>query len=218
MKIPNWLNSYLDNNDLNDIEEAVKKAELKTSGEIIPMIARSSSTVGHVPLLLALLLLTIFFSIDLFELQSEYLHFQEWVLVILNLVTLVFLMRLFSRLGFIQRWLTPRGDQVAQVEMRAMNEFYNHRIQDTKHSTGILIFISLLEHNAVVLGDTPISEKLPAEKWNEVVSCLIKGVKSKNLKQGYVDAIEMCGDLLSQHFPIHKNDVNELENRLIIKE
>ena len=52
MNRPKWIRSRLSSEDLKSIEEAVGKMEQKTSGEIVPMIVRRSSTVGHIPLTL----------------------------------------------------------------------------------------------------------------------------------------------------------------------
>jgi putative membrane protein len=81
-----------------------------------------------------------------------------------------------------------------------------------------LLFVSLLEHRAVVLADHSIAEKLSAEIWQEPVDLMIQGVKRGDLAAGMTQAIQRCGELLSPHFPVADDDVNELRNHLVVKE
>ena len=78
--------------------------------------------------------------------------------------------------------------------------------------------VSLMEHRAVVLADHGISEKLDDAIWSEVVDLMISGVKQGDLAGGMCKAIEKCGELLTEHFPIAEDDANELHDHLIVKD
>ena len=67
IKIEKWLKSYLKKEDLSSLEKAVAQAESQTSGEIVPMVVRHSSTLGHVPLTLFLFGITLLFLTPLFD-------------------------------------------------------------------------------------------------------------------------------------------------------
>lgn len=216
--IKKWIKSYLSDSDLERISGAVASAELKTSGELVPMVVRRSSTVGHVPLILMLGFAVLFFVFDLDYLQLQWLPLPHWLLIALDLLLLTAFVRLLSPNTMVERLLTSKFDQEQQVEQRAMLEFYNHNINHTIDATGILIFVSVMERRAVVLGDKSISDKLSSEDWQHVIDRLTQGVKSKNLAQGFVDAIGLSGELLEKHFPIKPDDKNELRNQLIIKD
>ena len=207
--IDSWLKGYLQEEDISAVEETVARAELKTSGEIVPVIVRSSSTVGHVPLILFLFILSLggFFS-----------PLSSWLEISSVLLGAVLFAALVGRWSFLQRALVPLADRQDQVFTRAELEFYHSRIGDTRDGTGILIFVSLLERQVVVLADRAIDEKMNASTWDEVLQDVLKGIKGKNMKSGLVQAIERCGDILSEHFPIQPDDENELSNKLIIKE
>ena len=105
-----------------------------------------------------------------------------------------------------------------QVYLRAQTEFYEAKLHKTQGSTGILIFISLMEHGAVILADEAIAQKLPKDTWQHIIDEMISEVKKQNLATALKTAIQKCGDILSRHFPIKKGDVNELSNRLIVRE
>jgi len=217
-KQPGWLNPYLKPENLKQIEEAVLLAELSTSGEVVPMVVRKSSTVGHVPLLLLALFSLLFFAFDLDHFQMLWIPLPHWLLITFDICVLLALVRILAPIPFVERLLTPRGDQKEQVEQRALNEFYNIRVHHTEKSTGILIFVSLMEHRAVILGDQAISEKLSPETWNNLLKELVDSIKSRQLTDGFSKAIISCGELLSEHFPKPENDKNQLQNQLVIKE
>jgi putative membrane protein len=105
-----------------------------------------------------------------------------------------------------------------QVDLRAQIEFYELEMSQTQDRTGILLFVSLMEHRAVVLADRSIAEKLDAKIWQELVDLMIQGVKRGDLAAGMTQAIQRCGELLSPYFPVADDDINELRDHLVVKE
>ena len=216
---PQWLSSRVSQNELSDLEEAVRKAELNTSGEIVPLIVRRSSTIGHIPLTLILLLTSVWLIGDrLLYFYTGISSFDSPLLTLGPTLFILCLTVILSQREWIQRILTPRNDQALQVNQRAEIEFFTSNIKKTMESTGVLIMLSLMERRAVVLADKAIKEKLPPETWDHVIKEIILGVKNKNIAEGMITGVRICGDLLSPHFPIRPDDVNELPNHLIIKE
>lgn len=214
--IPNWAKPVLDSTTLNKLQSAISRAEGKTSGEIVPMIVRRSSTVGHVPLVIFLAVwliseITGWALLVPFEISVLYVE----VLYILVSFALSFIL---AKPQWIQRLLTSPFDRDYQVKMRAETEFYEAGLNQTRGQTGILIFTSLMEHRVVVLADQAIASKLPKDTWDGVIQEVIKGVKSKNLGAGLEVGIESCGKILAEHFPRPSDDTNELRDHLIIKE
>lgn len=215
-KLPNWICKKIDEAGVERIRAAVHKAELSTSAEIVPMIVRRSSAIAHVPtsLFLALALLWVT-SVPFF---AHYLSNFNILVVELGGVAVAFILSvLLGHLSFIQRIFVPKIDQVAQVDDRAELEFFESNIKSTTGSTGILIFVSLLEHRAVVLADGPIAAKFPPDTWNEIVNGLLERIKAGDLAGGFAWAIEKSGTLVAPHFPIGTADRNELANDLVIK-
>jgi len=217
MDIPDWAKAYLKTERVELILEAIKKAESKTSGEIVPMIVRRSSTVGHVPIIVLSLLIALFFALDGPGWQASYLG-EHWAWYLGDIAFLAAISAFFSRLACVQRILTSRLDQEDQVDMRAQLEFYESNIKNTKGSTGILLFASLMERRAVVLADKAISDKVPKEAWQEVCDLLVDGIKQGNMGLAFSEAIAQCGEILAPEFPIQADDMNELKDQLIIKE
>ena len=110
MSIPNWLNAYLKPDGASNIKEAIREAESATSGEVVPMIVRRSSTIGHVPVIVLTLLVAIFFILDGPAYQAEALG-DLWIWYLVDIVLLMAVTAATARLPWIQRLLTPRADQ-----------------------------------------------------------------------------------------------------------
>jgi putative membrane protein len=102
--------------------------------------------------------------------------------------------------------------------MRAEIEFYELGLSETEARTGVLLFVSLMEHRAVVLADQGIAEKLDSEIWNGVVDQMVAGVKRADFAGGMCAGIERCGALLAPHFPAAAENANELRDHLVIKD
>lgn len=212
-----WLKPYIKQENIQAIEAKLAEVERSTSGEIVPMVVHRSSTIGHVPLTLLFFILALLAIFDIDHVQRMYTGESYWPLLTWPLIAFLFV-RLLAPKDWVQRLLTSDDDRLSQAEMRAEVEFWEHGLHKTDGSTGVLLFVSLMEHKAVVLADETIAKKLPPETWQTVVKLMIEGVKKQNLGQGLIDAIEKCGEILAPHFPIQPDDVNELPNKLIIQE
>ncbi len=215
--IPKWARAYLRPERVQLVEDAIRAAEGKTSGEIVPMIVRRSSTIGHVPVILACLLVTLFIIVDGPGWQYELIG-EHWAWYLVDTVLLLLLSGQLAKIPLLQRLLTTSGDQALQVDMRAQIEFYQSNLHTTADATGVLLLVSLMEHRAVVLADKAIDAKVPKETWNEVIGVTIDGIKKGHVGLGLAAAIERCGDILATEFPIGEDDVNELKDTLIIRE
>ncbi len=212
-----WLHKYLSDDDVKKISEAVRTAEEKTAGEILPVIVRRSSAIGHVPLSLTLILLFVLLFVE-FP-WKDILFVSPWIYLWPVLAAVIYLASHFlSRSKIIQRILVPNHDEAAQAFQRAQLEFYLNRVGDTKQSTGILVFVSVMERRAVILADKGISEKIKPETWQILVDKLTLRMRQGEWAAGFQDCIHECGDILSTHFPMRGVARNELRNDLVIKE
>ena len=88
----------------------------------------------------------------------------------------------------------------------------------TRDATGILLFVSLMEHRAVVLADKAIDERVPNDTWEEVNRLIVQGIKRGHVGLGLATAVTRCGEILASEFPITNDKINELHDTLVIKE
>jgi putative membrane protein len=217
MTVPQWLRLYLKEEGLQRIEDAVRKAERRTSGEIVPMVVRESAATGHVALSVGAVALALAYGLGL-ELSRAHLPWGHWAWLPLDLLLASFLGWALAKLPAVRRLFTPAADRHQAVFLRAKAAFYERGFDKTQGGTGILLFVSLADHQAVVLADKAIAKKLPAEVWDEVCEMLLRGARQKDLANGFQAAIAKCASLLEKNFPPKRKNRNELSDTVIIEE
>ncbi|QDK46258.1 hypothetical protein DOM22_14340 [Bdellovibrio sp. ZAP7] len=211
-----WIDKYLSDKEIEQISQTVHRVEEHTDGEIVPVIVKSSSSVGHVPMTLTLLLLLVLVIAELPF--ADLLWVTPWVYIWPFLVVGIYYISFaLAKMPFIQKIFVPERDEVDQVHQRAHLEFYLNKIHRTNQGTGILIFVSVMERKAVILADEGINGKLPPETWNQVLAKLGEQLNKGDWAAGFNEAIEACGRHLHQHFPHTDGGHNQLKNHLVIR-
>jgi uncharacterized membrane protein len=67
-----------------------------------------------------------------------------------------------------------------------------------------------------VVGDDAIEAKLTPQDWQAVCDLVVAGMKTGQAAEGLEGGIRKAGELLSRHFPIRPDDVDELPNTLVL--
>ena len=80
---------------------------------------------------------------------------------------------------------------------------------------GVLVFVSVAEHVAVVIADKGIHDRVDPAVWADIVRDLTAHLADGRLADGLTAAIAACGRVLAEHFPPAPNDENELPDRLV---
>jgi putative membrane protein len=128
--------------------------------------------------------------------------------VILLQVFLFLLVLMLAWLPPVRRVLTPASLKRDRVRRRAYEQFLSKNLQATRERTGVLIFVSEWER---------IASRVDPEIWNEAMSQLIAGVKAGRAVEGFEAAVEICGGVLSEHFPPRDGDnPNELPDHVVV--
>ncbi len=196
--------------DMYEIEKQIESIEAVTSGEIVPVISRQSSSYRTVEVLNTFILSYIF----MFILYSTHKSITPTNMLVLTLIAMVLVMIMF-RIGFFKRILVPKRLMKQKVHSAAMVAFYKHGVHNTKDKTGILIYISLMERMVVVIGDEGIHQKVGSEAWSDVINIIVDGIKKRKLVDGMVNGMESCRELLRTHFPASADNRNEIKNKVI---
>lgn len=193
------------------IREAVAAAEATTAGEIATMVVPRSDSYGEAALLGSLLAAALLAT----AVGVASGHTSLWShipLTVLFFPLFLFLFRRFPRLTL--ALVSGRRRQEA-VRERAVRAFFEQGLHRTRDETGILVFISLLEHKVWILGDRGINEKIPLQEWQELARELSRGIGEGRACDALCRTIELCGQELSLHFPRRGDDRNELSDELL---
>ncbi|MBI3858331.1 MAG: hypothetical protein HY293_21825, partial [Planctomycetes bacterium] len=125
-------------------------------------------------------------------------------------------MNLAKRIPWLKRLGVSRGVMTARVLIAAHHAFDSLHVHKTAGGTGVVIYVSLFEHRVCVWADRTVSAKIPESEWKEITEGLVRALGEGKPREGLVEAIRKCGEVLGKHFPVKPRDVNELPNELRI--
>ena len=198
------------------VTEAITAAEAHTSGEIVVVAARQSDDYIHVPIHIAT---AAALAVPLAE--PLLARFASWSaitigqLFLVQLVTFITVALILS-LPALRYSVTPKKLMKKYAHRNAAAQFLASNLSATRERTGVLIFVSLLEHYVEVIGDKAIAEKLTQHDWQKIVDDMLPLLKEKQTTDALVLAVHRCGALLATHFPAGRHNPNELPDHFIV--
>jgi putative membrane protein len=188
---------------------AIREAEKRTSGQIVCVLAHSSSEYAYVPILWA--------SVLALAAPWPLIEFTQWSVQRIFVLQLV----VFILAGFLFSWmplrvaLVPRPIQRVRAHRAALEQFVVRRVAHTRNRSGILIFVSMAEHYARVIADEGIAQKVHQAEWQAAINSLTEHIGKDRIAAGFVAAIERCGAILAAYAP-PDGSANELPDRLYV--
>lgn len=206
--------------DLEAIRAATANAEEKTSGEIVPYLVERISDHPEVHYKGAA------FGMLLTSLLAGALHGYggfwggagfAWITLptVAGLVAGWWL----AAIPAVGRKLIRDQDMDRRVRLRAEAAFLEEEVFRTRERTGILVFVALWEHRAVILGDEGIHRSVPEGTWQQLVDDMVAGIRDGRATEALVDVIDRCGELLEQRAVERRpDDEDELSNAPRLRE
>jgi putative membrane protein len=193
------------------IKNTTHSVESRTDGEIAVMVVDQSDRYPEAEVLggvifgglLSLVISVIFFHDSLFvyiPLSFFFFFPFRWIGAAIPRLKLVFI-------------TLPRREDA--VRRRALQAFYEKGLYKTRFNTGVLIFLSLLEHKVWILADKGIHEKMTQESLNRFSKEVSLGIKNGRACESLCQAIEGIGKLLAEHFPFTPGDTDELPDEVM---
>jgi putative membrane protein len=177
------------------ISEAIRAAEQNTSGEIVCVLARSSSEYTAAPVLVgALLALVLPWAFVLLTQWSV----QRILVVQLIIFVLATSICALTPLGMV---LVPRRIKRVRAHRAAMEQFHSRGLGRLESRAGVLIYVSLAERYARIVVDDHLAAKIHASEWRAPVDALTAHMKDSRIADGFVAAIARCGAVLAEHAP-----------------
>ncbi len=206
--------------DLEAIRRAAAAAERSTSGEIVPYVVERiddhaearwrAATIGA--LVAALAAGAIHAAVGYWS-----GHGVAWIT--LPVLVGAGLGYLIGGVAPVTRWLMPADALDLMALRRAEAAFLEEEVWRTRDRTGILVFLALFEHRAVILADEGIHRAVPPGLWQELVAELVDGVAAGEAARALERTVHRCGEILVEHrVERQPDDLNEIDDRPRVRE
>lgn len=201
---------FFSSQEKEEIGGAIKSVEKRTIGEVAVILVEQSDPYPEGEFLGSILL----GGLLAFILTLVFFHGQIWFLIPWHFLFALPLFILFKKMPVLKTpFIGPKRKEEA-VRRRAIQAFYEKGLYKTRGNTGVLFFLSLLEHKVWVLADKGIYEKIKQERLNQFARQVSGGLKAGQAGPALVQAIGEAGDLLAEHFPMAPGDTDELPDEV----
>ena len=203
------------------IEAAVAKAEETTSAEIVVVLAAEVSNYREVPLAWAAAVALVVPPVALL-LGVEPLRLATqagvWIagqaralegefMLALGLYAIaqaVLFLVVFgiAEIRAVRRAITPGVLKRHRVERIAQQQFAAIAARASEAETGVLIFVAVDDRQVRILAPGPVHDSVGEPVWARAVKAIGEAMKAgHDPSAGIVQAVEICGAALGQHYP-----------------
>jgi putative membrane protein len=209
------------NQDLERIKAAVREAESKISGEIVPVFVEKSGTYTLANYRAAIFgAMAVFLLIVISDryISSMAIYDRDPLLFFVFVSLGGFIGALKAHfINPVKRLMLSQYHLDQATKKRADSAFLEEEVFNTRQRTGIMIFVSFFEREVIVMADKGISKVVDQKVWDNLVRDIIVNVRNGKITEGMEAAIKKCGEiLLEKGFVISADDVNELNDDLRI--
>ena len=194
--------------DLEIIQNAIGEAEKRTSGEIVVAILTKSDDYLHIDFIIASIFSFIGIAIASYNRDLYFSPFAASIIFWLIGFLLI-------KIPMVKSIFLTRNNKDAEVKQKAFQIFFEKGIHRTIGSTGILIFVSLLERKIEIIADKGINDKVENSFWDSHMENILFSIKKNNISTGIATAINEFTNVLEKEFPIQVDDTNEISNQVI---
>lgn len=99
----------------------------------------------------------------------------------------------------------------------AEKDFEKLGVGNTKHKTGILIFIIFDERYYDILADEGIHVKIPDQVWVDIDSKLVEEFRNDGYLNGILHIIDKVSDVLKKEFPKVVGEGDEVSDEIAVQ-
>ena len=196
--------------DREAVAERIAAIENETAGEIVVHVVDQSDDYAFWRLLFAAGAAVVLAEAASF-LSPDLAHYGLELAVGLGLV----LWWLLGRPAVLGRVL-PRPALARAVHRRAQVAFMEDGVYRTRDASGVLIFLSRMEHRVEILADAGIHARVGTDGWSRHVNTIVSGIRAGRSADALHEALTTIGDELKAGFPPRPDDENELADHVIV--
>ena len=208
------------------IQDAVRDAEAKTSAEIVPVVATSSGRYDRAEDVAGLWLGVILMVVAWFVLKSQGGDDTDWgtpwgrnelPILVASVVVGFAVGTVFTNyVGWLRKLFIPKKQMREEVEAAAARAFFDQRVHHTQGATGLLVYLSLFERTARILGDQKVVDALGQNTLDKLCKEMIENIVAGDPATAVCEAIAHAGEGLADLLPREEGDINEHPDTLII--
>ena len=111
----------------------------------------------------------------------------------------------------IRRLMTTRRDRERKVHTTAASVFIDRGVAKTERSTGILLYLSLLERRIELIADRGVLDAVPVLEWNQLIASARARLATQ---QTLLDILRALQPMLQKYAPNRAGDRDELSNEV----
>lgn len=195
------------------ILEAVAETERSTGAEIVPVVVLTSSSypAGYVRGLSAWVAAG-----SLVGLGGSLALASPWYVFLGAIVAGVLFWGLSIHSPSIRYRFLKAGEKTTATLTAAQAMYYRQGLCRTIDSTGVLVYLSLMEKRAWVLADKGILARYPADRWNDIAVRMNKMIEIGDSYRALLEGLECIGRLLDGEIPRRDDDINELPDLICL--
>ena len=202
--------TLLNEAEAQQIANAIARIEQQTDAELVTVLAQQADEYTYIPALWAALAALVAPGVVLF--LPFWLDVAEVLLIqVIVFATLVLILRIPPVL----RRIIPKTVKQWRASNLARRMFLENNLHHTSGDTGLLIFVAETERYVEIIADRGISAKVDQAQWQTIVDDFTAEVRAGKTVDGFLGAVEQCGQLLIEHVPA-THDRDELPNHLIL--
>jgi putative membrane protein len=190
--------------------DAVRDVEAVTSAELVVAVRARSGSYLHADLTAGILAGLLVLAVLLF---SHWEFGLLWFVLDPLLAGLLFGW-VASKSPGLRRALTGPADRRRQAETAARALFVEKRVHGTAGRTGMLLYISILEREAVLVPDLGLEPLAATESWKETVGAIAEAVRRREDGVEVARRVRTLAPLLAPALPRAAGDVDELANEV----
>jgi putative membrane protein len=192
------------------LTEAVQEVEASTSAELVVAIRARSGSYLHADLIAGIVVGLAALAFLLFS-QRE---FGLLAFVVDTVVAGVLGGLIASRLPGLRRALTRPAVRRRLAETAASRLFLEKRVHGTSGRTGFLLYVSVLEREAVVVADLGLEALAATESWQQAIGAIEAGVREGEDGVRIAARVRSLAHICGPALPRAHDDVDELANEV----
>ena len=192
------------------LTEAVREVEASTSAELMVAVRARSGSYLHADLIAGIV---VGFASLAFLLFSER-EFGLLAFVVDTVLAGLLGGLIASRFPGLRRALTRPALRRRLAENAASRLFLEKRVHGTAGRTGFLLYVSVLEREAVVVNDLGLEALAASEPWQRAVGAIEAGVREGEDGVRIAEKVRALAHVCGPALPRAHDDVDELSNEV----